>query len=242
MGLHRIAKSIQYTRSIFKYAYDAGLIDRPIRFGPGFARPSKKNFRLAKAQQIVQLFTADEIRRMLEAATLPMRAMVLLAINCAYGNTDCGTLPMSAVHLDAGWIDHARPKTGLARRCPLWPETIAALKAWLAARPTPKDEGDIGLVFVTKRGLSWAKDTTDNPVAKEMRKLMKKLELDGGRGFYALRHTHRTIADAVCDQRASDFIMGHFDPTMSAHYVERVGDERLRRVVEYVRGWLFRVG
>ena len=26
---------IQYVRSIFKFAYDAGLIDRPVRFGPG---------------------------------------------------------------------------------------------------------------------------------------------------------------------------------------------------------------
>ena len=32
--------------SLFKYAYEAGLIDRPMRFGPGFARPSKKTLRL----------------------------------------------------------------------------------------------------------------------------------------------------------------------------------------------------
>src|SRR5262249_51875456 len=31
-GPHRLKKAIQYIRSIFKHAYDAGLIDRPVRF------------------------------------------------------------------------------------------------------------------------------------------------------------------------------------------------------------------
>src|SRR5262245_44460424 len=41
-GPHRLGKTIQCVRCVCKYAYDAGLIDRPVRYGPGFARPSKK--------------------------------------------------------------------------------------------------------------------------------------------------------------------------------------------------------
>src|SRR5262245_11919893 len=81
------SKLIQYTRSLFKHALDAGLIDRPIRFGPGFKRPSKKTLRLNRASGGPKLLTADEIRRMIAAAGVQLKAMLLLGINCGYGNT-----------------------------------------------------------------------------------------------------------------------------------------------------------
>ena len=40
-GPVRLGGEIQQTRMVFKYAYDAGLIDKPIRYGPTFKRPSK---------------------------------------------------------------------------------------------------------------------------------------------------------------------------------------------------------
>jgi len=46
-----LGNTIQRVRSVFKFAYDDGLIDKPLRFGPGFARPSKKPLRPNKAEQ-----------------------------------------------------------------------------------------------------------------------------------------------------------------------------------------------
>src|SRR5262245_193260 len=40
-GPHGLGTAIQCIRCVCKYAFDAGLIDRPIRYGPGFKRPSK---------------------------------------------------------------------------------------------------------------------------------------------------------------------------------------------------------
>ena len=48
--------------------------------------------RLHRAKQGVKLFTADEIRQLLDAAGMPLKAMILLGINCGYGNSDCGYL------------------------------------------------------------------------------------------------------------------------------------------------------
>ena len=62
-GPHRLAVTIQHIRSVFKHAFDAGLIPTPVRFGPGFKRPTKKTFRLHRAEQGPKLFTADELRR-----------------------------------------------------------------------------------------------------------------------------------------------------------------------------------
>jgi integrase len=94
-------------------------------------------------------------------------------------------------------------------------------------------------VFVTKYGHAWAKNTADNPITKEMRKLLDGLGINGYRNFYTIRHTFRTVADEAKDQPAVDFIMGHESPHMSSVYREKISDDRLRAVVDCVRRWLF---
>jgi integrase len=240
-GPHRLRDMIQNVRSIFKHAHDARLLPLPICFGPGFARPSKKVLRVHRAEQGANLFTATEVRRLIDAAGPSMRAMILLGINCGFGNADCGYLPLSAVDLDGAMIDYPRPKTGIARRCPLWPETVAAIRTVLEKKPAAKDVEDAGLVFLTHRGGSWAKDEYTSPMVLEMRKLLNKLGINGRKriGFYTLRHTFRTVADESKDQPAVDFIMGHEVPHMSAVYRETISDARLRAVADHVHKWLF---
>jgi integrase len=232
---------IQRVRSVFKFAADDTLIDRPVRYGQGFKRPSRKTVRLDKARKGARLFTAEEVRRLIGAAGVQLKAMLLLGINCGFGNADGGQLPLSAVDLDAAVIDFPRPKTGIPRRCPLWPETVRAVREALAARPEPKRAEGAGLVFVTKYGLAWAKDTPDSPVAKETAKLLKALVINGrkGVGFYTLRHTFRTVADEAKDQPAADYIMGHEVPHKSSVYRVTISDARLRAVANHVREWLY---
>jgi integrase len=241
-GPVRLGNVIQTIRSVFKFAYESDLLSRPMRFGPTFKKPSKKTLRVHRAKQGAKLFSAEEIRRLIDTAGVPMKAMILLGINCGFGNADCGNLPLAALDLDTGWIVYPRPKTGINRRCPLWPETIEALREALAKRREPKDPADAGLVFVTQRGLSWTKDIADSPVTKETKKLLNALGINGHRNFYTLRHTFRTVADEAKDQPSADFIMGHESTHMSSVYRERISDERLKAVSDYVRAWLFQVG
>jgi integrase len=124
------------------------------------------------------------------------------------------------------------------RKCWLWPETAQAIGEWLAERPEPTKPEDAGLVFITAKGGSWAKETTDNPVSKETRKLLDRLGINGQRSFYTLRHTFETIAGESRDQVAVDAIMGHVDGSRAATYRERISDERLQAVADLVRGWL----
>ena len=224
---------------VFKFAWDNGRIDRPVRYGQGFKRPSRKVVRIDRARKGPKLFTADEIWRLLAASGTSMRAMILLGINGGFGNADCGRLPLSAVDLEGGMIDFPRLKTGIPRRCPLWAETVQAIREASADRPEPKKEEHAGLVFITRYGLPWAKDVADSPITKETRKLLDKLGINGGRNYYTLRHTFRTVADEAKDQPATDFIMGHEVPHMSAVYRETISDARLRAVVDHVHKWLF---
>src|SRR5690606_13115750 len=114
------------------------------------------------------------------------------------------------------------------------------LQEAIARRPTPKGEEAVPLVFVTSRGRPWLSRGIANPVSVAVRRLMKAVEVHGeGIGHYTLRHVFRTIADEVRDPVAVDLIMGHADPTIAAHYRERVADERLKAVTDHVHKWLF---
>ena len=238
-GPHLLGKMIQCIRCVFKFGFEVGLLATPQRFGPGFKRPSKKVLRLERAKQGPKLFTAPEIGQLLGAAGVPLKAMILLGVNCGFGNSDSANLPMSALDLERSIIDFPRPKTGILRRCVLWPETITAINETLANGPVPKNQDDDGLVFITKYGLSWGKDIADSPVTKEFRKLLTATGINGHRNFYTLRHTFRTVADEAKDQPAVDFVMGHESSHMSSVYRETISDARLHDVAEYVRNWLF---
>lgn len=239
-GAQALSSEVQRVRTVFKYAFDAGHLERPVRFGPNFKKPTKKVMRLARAQKGVRLFETAEIRGMLDKASPQLKAMILLGVNCGFGNADCGLLPIRTVDLKAGWIEFPRPKTGIARRCPLWKETVDALKTAIAERPQPKAEADAGLLFVTKYGGRWHKETSDNPISKEFRKLLDDLGIyRPGLGFYALRHCFETFGGESRDQVAVNAIMGHVDATMAGIYREHIDDSRLRAVVNHVHDKVF---
>ncbi len=243
-GLNTVLPTIVKVRSVFNYAVKNRLIDRPPYYGSAFDLPSAKERRVFRARQEAEhgskMFDASDVRKLIVAADVHLRAMIYLGINCGFGNNDVGTLPTKAIDLENGWVEHARSKTGIGRRCPLWPETIAALKASQAKRPTPKTEGAEKLFFITKYGDSWSKATSDNPVAKAFAKLAKAKGLQQqGRGYYALRHTFRSIARRCRDLDAVRSIMGHINGHVEAGYQhEAVEDDRLVAVVNVVRAWL----
>jgi integrase len=244
-GPVRLGNEVQRVRTVFKYGYEAGLIDKPIRFGPAFKKPAKHVLRKHRATNGERMFQASQVRALLDAASPQLKAMILLGINAGFGNADCGSLPLSALDLDGGWITFPRPKTGIARRCPLWSETADALKAVIAERPAAKDPADAALVFVTKYGHRWVrtegeKRTPIDSVLQEFSKLLRELKLKrSGIGFYALRHTFRTVADATRDFPAVRLIMGHADASIDAVYREHIDASRLRAVADHVHTWLF---
>jgi integrase len=256
MGVVSLGNEIQRVRVVFKYADDAALIDRVPRYGPGFKKPSRKSLRLARAARGKRMFEAAELRKLLDRAGRPLRVVLLLGINCGLGNTDIGRLPLSGLDLDRGWLDYPRVKTGVPRRCPLWPETVKAIRAHLAKRPKAKNPADDSLAVLTRGGKPWVKVVTseggaeegappvtvrfDDCIAKEVAKLLKELGIARpGLNFYALRHTFETVGGGCRDQVAVNSIMGHVDESMAAGYCEEVGDDRLKVVTDHVRGWLF---
>jgi integrase len=254
LGVHALTRHVTAIRSVFKYAYDVDLIEDPVKFGKGFANPSAAQKRKAKQKAELEngkkLFRREELVSILDACDPDLRAPVLLGINGGFGNTDCATLPRSTVDLDAGLVTYARPKTGVPRIVPLWPETVAALRQTLAGdRAEPGNERAAALVFLTPTGRPLVRQTVSaddesgkitaanvDELSARFCALLKSLGIHRtGIGFYTLRHTFRTWADESHDQHAIHRIMGHALPCMSGIYVEEIGLERLRAVADHVR-------
>lgn len=241
-GPVRLSNEIQRVRSIFKFAYDCGLIDRPPRFGADFKKPSAKVLRQARAARGLRMFERHELLGALEHSDVMLKAVMLLGVNCGFGNSDVGHLPLKAVDLKAGWITYPRPKTGVERRIPLWPETVAALKACLATRREPANPEHKPLFFVSTFGATCCDDGRPYWVGCAVQRLLEKAKVRrSGLSFYALRHTFQTIAEGSRDLPAVKSIMGHAPAAndMSSTYRERIDDERLLAVTEHVRKWLF---
>lgn len=251
-GIVTLKSKVNRCRVILKHASDNRLIDRPVEYGRSFDRPSEKMLRQARNEAGERMYEANELRQILDAADSTMRAMVLLGVNAAFGNTDVASLPQSAVDLDGGWVTFPRPKTAVQRRIPLWPETVAALREAIADRPTPKEPADSDLCFVTARGTRFVRvqesKTTEgryvtiNSLSRRFESLLKRLGINSrkGVGFYTLRHVFETIASESRDQVAVDAIMGHTDSSMAGAYRERISDKRLLDVVNVVHRWLFK--
>jgi integrase len=231
-GPVRLGNEVGRIRGVFKYAYEADLIERPVKFGPNFKKPNAKTMRKHRASQPEKFFEAEEIRDMLKQASPILKAMILLGVNCGFGPHDCGQLTKDVVDLDAGFIDFARSKTGAKRRNPLWPESIAAIRDAIS----PANES---LVFVTSKGNPWAVGKSQL-VSEQMRYVMESAGCHVvGRGHYALRHVLETVGGETKDQVAVNALMGHIDNSMAATYRERISDERLVAVTDHVRKWLF---
>ncbi len=239
-----LGNEITRIKVVFNFAYKDDLIDRPVKFGSTFKRPSLKVLREHRQAKGERMFTARQIRRLLKAASPGMRAAILLGINAGYGNGDIGKLKTAALDLRRGWATFPRPKTSVARKCPLWPETTAALKEAMAINPKPARPEFEGLALLQETGYAWSKtDSADSPLSKNFRSLLDSLGMyRPGLSFYSLRHCHRTVSDGAGDAGASNVLMGHASSHISESYIEGRDDDRLVAVSNHVRRWLFRRG
>ena len=119
----------------------------------------EKTARLRTAQ--VKTYSREELVTLYRYATPLERFYLLLGINCGFGNSEIVNLQTAEVHLDlphghytkngkpivGSWIKQCRNKTGVYGEWKLWPETVEAIKWFLARR-----KGNAGELVVTEAG------------------------------------------------------------------------------------------
>ena len=94
-----LGNEIQRVRTLFKFAFDEGIIDKPVRFGASFKKPNRKTVRKARHAAGPRMIEAKELRTVLAAAGPPMKAMILLGLNAGFWQTDIANLPLKAIDL-----------------------------------------------------------------------------------------------------------------------------------------------
>jgi integrase len=242
-SLTSIKADIRKMMVFFNFAYKEGYIDRPIRPGDAFKSPSAAALRREREQKAERMFQAEQIRAMLVKANPQMKAMILLGINCAFGNTDCALLTKNKLDLEGGWVNFARPKTGVRRNCPLWPETVDALKVVLAQKESKHPEYKNRVFVVDKRKPKANHIDDGRRISKYFRMLLDSIGIpDDSPNFYAFRHTFVTIGLQTRDREAIRAITGHGPNSgdMLETYNEAdVTDARLLVVSNHVHAWLF---
>lgn len=231
----RLRRRMTNVRSIFKWGRSVGLINVDVKYGNEFDLADKSQLRKAKANRKEPILDAATINAALEAAWPAMKAFILLGINCGFYSKDINDLRNS--YVDGEFIQFAREKTGIDRRCWLWPETREAI----AAAKAPENAED--RMFLSKRGkplhVPHGLNRTDL-IACNWTELKKLIGLKReNSGFKCFRHTFRTEADGAKDPEAVRMVMGHTDGSVGEFYRHRFDDERLIAVAQYVHDWLF---
>lgn len=194
-----------------------------IGWGKEFRGPTKRAQRKYKAERGKMLLNVEQILEAIDRAKNPqLKAMILLGINCAFQNSDCSDITWDKIDLERGWHTFERPKTYIARKGKLWPETIY----WL--RQIRKGKGR---VFLTRYNQRWSTSSIQHEAVKV------------GIRYSWLRKTHRTIADGTKDPVACRIVMGHAagnpGEELDDIYIQSVPEARLEAVSDAVRTWLY---
>jgi len=165
--------------------------------------------------------TWQQLEKLFAVAGITDTALLMLGLNCGFGNMDIGTLKLSDIDFENGMISHPRPKTGVLRDFKLWPETINAIKLYIEKeRGRPMDEEIDKLLFVGRRGnpMVWeeidekGKMNRSDAIKNRFRRLFSKagLKKNYGTGFYILRHCYATIIGTCSsDPREVQAALGH---------------------------------
>ncbi len=146
-GKHKTAVSpvthkrlLTFARMVFNHANEE--MGQSNKYKKALRSPNAKTIRKARNKNGERLFTAAEIRKLVRLARPQLCTMILLGINCGFGNADCGTLPIEQLDLKGGWHHYWRPKTQVRggvhcgpkpskRSRPLWASEQAG---WFSSR------------------------------------------------------------------------------------------------------------
>jgi len=260
IGPATLKRRVVIVRMIFLFAFNEGLIAKPLPLRK-LKMPSPKQLRQHRAGAGRKHLHAQEIKALIESASPRLKAAILLAINCGYGNKDIALLRLSDIDLEGGWCRLDRSKTGVSRSCPLWPETIEAILAYirsgLAVEDSKREAEARGLLFVTGNGLRMVRSIVKpgkggrtrvvehDVLSSEFKKEIKKHGIDlRGVSFYSLRHSFATIASETGNSVVVDHIMGHVtsERNTPAMYRHGIATELLKEVTGHVRARVFSGG
>lgn len=232
-------RDIIYLTAFFNWAgpgrHSLNFYKQPVNFGPDLVKPEESAIRESLAASS-KLYTPEQFfDAMMAVRGCPLLyAAGLLGLNCAFYASDVTAIEEADFDLETSQHTFPRPKTKIERKCYLMPETVHAIRLYLASRP--QRVAGVGRMFVRDDGGAFNVRRDNGPTGASFGDTVGAYWREiTGLPFSGLRTTFATIADGLEDQRAVDLIMGHAAKSIRAkHYVKHFSLDRLRAVVESV--------
>ncbi len=215
-------------RGMFRFAEDTGLIAKTPKLRRVRNEPRK-------SVNDKPLYSPEDTQQLLHHANQQLKAMIMLALNCAFGPKDIHDLTWNDIEGER--ITLPRSKTGVSQTYRLWPETLELLRD---VRPHDANSGKEPAettcevarkdhVFITRFGRPWNKDA----IAEQFRKLCKKADV-ACHGFYRLRHCASTAMSLVASPHVQRKFMRHTRLQQQVTYTH-IPDTEVDQAVMQVR-------
>jgi hypothetical protein len=212
-GAWRRRNGLVMLKGIICWGEEMGLCSRPR--GMGLWRgPSERELRRSRRGQGT-LWTPIEVQSLLRGGSPRGRFMAALGVNLGFGMADMGA-PLQSP--DGEYLAGPRAKTGVPRLGWMWPETR---DLWQQCGGLPIGKPRSGHLF------------------RQWRRHVENCGIDPrGRRHYDLRATLRTWMSEGGDLEASRLVMGHENRGVERFYLRHIAKERVRTLLERVRGAL----
>jgi integrase len=192
---------------------------------------------ISKPPARIEVFTMDEVKNLLAAASQRTRLYILLALNTGATQVDISDLKVEEVDWTEGRIVRRRSKTKDEEHVPvvnyrLWPETIELLKLERAT------EGDRALVNANGSPLLCQEIKADGKLRKcdNVKNSFDRLKTKTGinKSFKLLRKTSATL---LCDSEfmgLEGLFLGHAPGSVAAKHYARTPQQRFDQAVMWL--------
>jgi len=174
--------------------------------------------------QEVEVFSVEEVKQLLEAASERTRLYLLLMLNCGYGQKDISDLHPRQVDWRRGRIRRKRSKTANHKKVPivdypLWQETFSLLVKYRSA--------DKQRVLLTEKGQPLKPEglvdgeykKCDNIRSAYLR-VVRKLKIENPKPLKRIRKTSASLLAEDGGEGLADLFLGHAPRTIAQkHYI-----------------------
>lgn len=173
-------------------------------------------------------YKRSELPALYEYASPRERVFILLALNCGFGEGEISTLARNEIVFgdEKSYIKRRRRKTKVFTQWLLWPETVEALK-WYLAKVRPKS--DSLYVFISEKGRPIKERTKGNNrsqyIANGWERVYKRIVKDRPDffklSFNKLRKTGSNWIRMKYEKELADLYLGHGKKEVVDAYTEK---------------------
>ncbi len=238
MSLRYAKDHLQAAKQFAGWCWEMELIEYPRIL-------KSREFVIAVPEQTVEVFTVDEVRRLIEGAGEALRLHLLLMLNCGMQQSDIAELRHSEVDWEAGRIERKRSKTKKHKNVPkvlyqLWPETFELLKAHRSDHPELVLTNRNGSPLLVQRIVEGKVKKTDN-IRSAYRRLVAKLANGDPPVKIAkpMKHLRKTAASKLGEHpeyaRYAQHFLGHAPATVADRHYVRPSQEQFDKALQWLR-------